>query len=202
MGSLWGMYRHIIGRYSVAVWLFVVTKSCFNEHPFTFECSHLAVISASCIIIIILYAFPYVSFNICGYNIFFGYYPYYIFNIFVYPSVYYNYHLYIFTLQLAPLSRASAPATTKKCRESQHQRWSFRSGTARSSRGSPPTTCPLSYGGQSSAKPLVAVRLGVQRSRVRSRARGYRHGQPLEAAPSTVRGASGSLSKGERSVYV
>ena len=42
---------------TVAVWLLMATKSCFDEHPFTFVCSHLAVISASRIIII-LYSFP------------------------------------------------------------------------------------------------------------------------------------------------
>ena len=144
------------------------------------------------------------SCSICGLSLdtMDPYYNFILYNIFVYPSVYYYYHLCISNLQLALLSRASAPATMKKCRESRHRRWFFRSGTARSSSGSPPTTCPLSYDGQSSAKPQAAVRPGVQRSRVRNRARGYRHGRPLEAALSTVRGASGSLSKGERSVCV
>ena len=162
-------------------WLLVATKSCFDRIPI-----HFCVFSLCC------YHTP--SYNyvyyICGYIFL---------HMFVYPSVY---HLCISPLQLAPHSRASAPATMKKYRESQHQRWSFRLETVKSSRGSPPTTCPLSYDGQSFAKPQVAVQPGVQRSRVRSRARGYRHARPLEAALSTAQEASGSLSKGERSVCV
>ena len=160
------------------------------EYPFTFVCSHFAVIIRLPIIMCIIS----VAISFCIICLYIPQYiPQYIISVC---------HLCISPLQLAPHSRASAPATMKKYRESQHQRWSFRSETVKSSRGSPPTTCPLSYDGQSFAKPQVAVQLGVQRSRVRSRARGYRHAQPLEAALSTAQEASGSLSKGERSVCV